>query len=349
MKEIDIVGVAKKIIASRKSLVIFLVIGAVLGIVIAISKPKTYTAEVLLAPEMSSGGLGLSENLADMASSFGIDISQGSKGIDAIYPEIYPDVVTSYDFVHQLFNVPVRLKTDNRTRTYYEHITKEAKIPFWDRPKLWITKMLKKKDIKTTGVDGKPDPFKMSNTDDEICKAISKSIDCMVDKKTSVILISVSDQDPLVAAIMTDTVQRRLQAYITNYRTKKARNDFDYYRKLYLEAKAKYTKAQRVYASYCDANQDVVLESFIAKRDELENEMQMAFNVMSQMATQMQGAQAKVQEKTPAYTMIESAKMPHKASSMSRAMIVLVTIFLALIADVLWVLIFKNYYDKKRK
>lgn len=40
-------------------------------------------------------------------------------------------------------------------------------------------------------------------------------------QKTSVISISVMDQDPMVAAILADTLQSRLQQYITEYRTKK--------------------------------------------------------------------------------------------------------------------------------
>lgn len=347
MKEIDIIGTVKKVFSCRKSLIISISVGAVLGVVIALSNPKVYTSEVLLAPEISSGGMGLSDNLAEMASSFGVDLSSGGKGMDAIYPEIYPEVLTSYDFVRTLFNVPVRLAKDDNTRTYYYHLTKEVKVPFWDYPKLWIAKMSEKPEDSAKGSKGKADPFKMSKTDDEICKAISGNIGCLVDKKTSVILISVTDQDPLVAAILADTLQQRLQNYITDYRTKKARNDYDYYHKLYLEAKVKYTKAQNIYATFCDANQDVVLEQYQAKRDELENNMQLAFNVMNQMATQMQTAQAKIQERTPAYTMIKSAKMPHKASSMSRAMIVLVTIFLAIMADFVWVLFIKDMFKKR--
>ena len=120
-----------------------------------------------------------------------------------------------------------------------------------------------------------------------------------------------------------------------------------YYTRLYNEARKSYLNAQKKYASFCDSNQDVVLESFQAKRDELENDMQLAFNLMSQMSTQAQTAKAKVQERTPAYTMIQSAKMPYKASSMSRAMIVLITLFVALMINAFWVLFLKDIVLKK--
>lgn len=349
MKEINILDLLRKASAKRKSLWVCLSCGTAIGIIVALAIPKIYKSEVLLAPEMASGGLGLSENLADMASSFGIDLGSTGKSMDALYPEIYPEILSSYDFISTLFNVKVRLKEDQSPRTYYHHMLKEQKIPFWEYPGVWLTEMTmsskERKDMK--GNDAK-DPFRTSKINMDVAKAIGGNISCLIDKKTSVILVSVEDQDPMVAAIIADTIQSRLQDYITKYRTKKARNDVAYYTKLYEEAKKAYKKAQYKYVSYCDADQDVVLESFQAKRDELENEMQLAFNLMNQMSTQVQTAKAKVQERTPAYTVISSPKMQYRAASMSRSKIVLIFIFLSFVANAFWVLFLKEAMLKKK-
>ena len=135
----------------------------------------------------------------------------------------------------------------------------------------------------------------------------------------------------MVACIMADTLQRRLQAYITDYRTQKTRIDLAYYKKLTDESKANYEKARREYAKFCDSNFDIELETFKSRRDQLENEMQMQYNVYSQMATQLQNAKAKVQENTPAFTMIQSPVMPYKASSRPRVFTVIIFIFLSFI------------------
>ncbi|NPD90775.1 chain-length determining protein [Xylanibacter muris] len=347
-REIDLISAATTVLKERKPLAISVAAGMVLGVIIALSTPRIYTSDVVLAPELSAGGLGLSGNLADMASSFGIDLGNTGKNMDAIYPEIYPEILTSNDFIQTLFTVPVRLKKDDTERTYFNHLAKDTRMAFWQYPKVWLAEMMKPKD--TVGKPGgKVDPFKISRTEDDMCKAISQSIGCAVDKKTSVITISVTDQDPLVAAIMADTLQKRLQNYITAYRTKKARIDFDYYAGLHSDAKAKYQKAQNAYASYCDANQDVQLEVYRARRDELENDMQTAFTLMNQMAVQMQSAKAKIQERTPAYTVIKSAKMPYKASGMSKMMIVIMTVFLAVMADAAWVLFMRDLLGKRKE
>lgn len=337
-REIDILAIAALVLKERKQLAISISIAAVVGVIVALNIPKYYKAEVILAPEMSSGGLGLSDNIADMAANFGIDIG-GKSSMDAIYPELYPNIFSSTDFILCMFDIPVRLKDDNEIRTYKYHITQEQKVPFWIYPKVWLTELIKSKD--TTGASLK-DPYKISKKDYEICDAIQKSILCTIDKKTSVITISVTDQDPLVATIIADTLQNRLQAYITAYRTNKARIDYKYYKKLTIEAKANYEKARQRYGSYADSNMDIILESYKAKVEDLENDMQLKFNTYTAMNTQLQAANAKVQERTPAFTIIQKPIMPYKAASTPRSIIVLFFILLGVVCDTLFVLYKKN-------
>ncbi len=345
IKEIDIIALVKKGLEQKKNFVISACIGAVLGVIIALATPKTYTSEVLLVPEISSGGLGLSENLASMASSFGIDLGSSGNGMDAFYPEIYPEVLASDDFIRSLFDANVRLKNDDTPRTYYKHLTQEQKVPFWQYPLIWISELLAKNESVGNG-QGFEDPFKVSKIDAGICNMIAKNISCLVDKKTSVILISVTDQDPLVAAIIVDTLQNRLQNYITTYRTKKASNDYKYYSELYENAQKENEKAQKLYAEFTDTHRDITLEKYRIKQDELENKLQFSITVMNQMATQMQASKAKIQERTPAYTLIKSAKMPHKASSMSRAMIVIMTMLFSVMAYACWLFFLKDIIKK---
>lgn len=64
-------------------------------------------------------------------------------------------------------------------------------------------------------------PLWLTKDEDAIAKTILHNIKCLVDKKTNVITITVTDQDPLVAALMADSVKSHLQVAITDYRTKK--------------------------------------------------------------------------------------------------------------------------------
>jgi uncharacterized protein involved in exopolysaccharide biosynthesis len=340
-REIDVVAVFKVLLKQWRYLARFAAVGAVVGVIVALCTPKSFTASVTLAPEMNSGGIGLSGNLADMASSFGIDIG-GKSSVDAIYPELYPDIFATTDFLLSLYDVPVRLKEDDTVRKYIDHFKKDLKIPFWNYPKIWIAQMLTPKEG-NNGKNGARDPFRLSKEDDQIIEGMRNSIICTVDKKTSVININVIDQDPLVAAIMADTLQRRLQLYITEYRTKKARNDYDFYKKLSQQLRHDYERSREIYTSYADANQGVQLQSLQVKIEELENNMQLKYDNYKNSLELMRQAHAKIQERTPAFVILERPLMPHKASSAPRALIVLLWIFLFVVVGAAKVM----YKEKK--
>ena len=129
-----------------------------------------------------------------------------------------------------------------------------------------------------------------------------------------------------------------VQRYITNYRTSKARVDLEYYKKLAAEAKHDYERARQLYGSYSDANTDVVLQSFRSKQDDLENDMQLKFNTYSVLSTQLQQAKAKVQERTPAFTLLKGANVPIKPAGPKRMLFVLGMLFLTFLGTIAYIL-----------
>ena len=318
--EIDVIGIIKKVLKEWRLLMRFIIVFAIIGVVVALNKPKVYTTTVILAPEYS-GGSALPEGLSSIASMVGVNIGGASKGgVDAIYPQIYPDVLTSSDFIIKLFDVKVQQEEDTTTKTYYRHLVEDVKIPFWNYPMIFISEMFKDEQVEKGNA---VNPFKLTKEQTNVLNTVRANVACTVDKNTSVISISVNDFDRNVSAIMADTIQKQLLEYITVYRTQKARNDMEYTEKLYKESKKDYVRAQQKYTSYADANEDLLLESFKAKRDELENEMQLCYNAYSMMQNQLQLARTKVQERTPAFTLLKGAMVPVKHSGPKRMLMVI--------------------------
>ncbi len=343
--EIDILGIIKKVLEEGRLLLSFILIFAVIGVIVALNKQKIYTTTVILAPEISGGG-SLPESLSSIASMVGVNLGNSGGGVDAIYPQIYPDVLTSSDFIINLFDVQVKQEKDSLYKTYYDHIINDAKIPFWAYPSIWISELLKDKDAEQDN-NTRINNFKLTKKQNDILNFIRSNISCIVDKNTNVISISVNDFDPVVSATMADTIQKQLQQYITMYRTKKARNDVEYAQKLYDEARQQYVKARQAYGSYADANEDLLLESYKTKRDDLENEMQLRYNIYNQIAQQLQLAKAKVQEQTPVFSIIQGATVPLKASSMPRSFLVIIYMFVGVLADAAWVLYLRDIVKSK--
>lgn len=323
--------------------VIVMVLTFVVAALLSLSVPNYYNCTVLLSPEMTSSKS--TSSLAAMASSFGINLpTSGGVGSEALFPTLYPELVNSSDFKVSLFPVPVTIEgkkkgEPSRTMSYYDYLKDEQKAPWWSKvlaaPSKLIGK-LRSKGEETEG-DGTLDPFRLTQEQAEIVKAINEKVACDVDKKTMVISISVTDQDPVICATMADSVKCRLQEFITDYRTTKARIDLEYNKKICAEAKERYDKARQAYAGYADANQNVILQSVRQRQAALENEMQLQYNAYMQAAAQLLQAEAKVQEETPAFTTLQSATVPVKKAGPSRSKICLAFVFLAFLAVTAWV------------
>ena len=311
----------------------------VVAAILALSIPNYYNCTVKLSPEMS--GSKSTSGLASLASSFGVNLGTAGAGTEALFPTLYPDLMNSVDFKTSLFHVPVTIEGDkeagekDRTMSYYDYLTKEQKSPWWSSAMKSIMSIFKSDSVQG---EGKLDPFRLTLEQANVVKAIDQKVVCDVDKKTMVITINVTDQNPVIAANMADTVKTRLQNFITDYRTSKARVDLEYNRKITAETKARYEKARQLYAEFMDANNDIILATVRQKQTDLENEMQLQYNAYQQVAAQLLAAEAKVQEETPAFTTLQSATVPVLKAGPKRAQMCLIFVFLAFLGTTAWIL-----------
>ena len=334
--DIDIVALLSAIRHDKLWMGITMGVAAVIGLAVAFGTPKEYKTAVMLAPETATSN-SLTSNISSLASMVGMDMDFG-KSNDAIYPELYPDLIQSTDFIVSLFPVIVETKDGSLETDYYDYLLNHTRKAWYKRPAMWLTALVEKLKGDDSGAptdDSKVNPFRLTKMQYNIAHSIGKSIDCTVDKKTSVITIAVTDQDPLISATMADSVRYRLQAFITEYRTQKARNDLAYMENLFAEAREQYVKARQQYAAFSDSNQDLLLQQFRTKQDDLENDMQLKYNAYTQIYEQLQLSKAKVQERTPAFTVVQSASVPIKHINKSKLSVLVMSLFLGAVLRVL--------------
>lgn len=219
LKQIDVLAIAKEMKKHKKQYLIALPVTFVLSCLLILCVPRYYTSTAKLAPEISSFS---SSSLGDIASSFGFDIGGNSANGDAIFPELYPELIESNDFMVGMFDVKVKSKDGSINTTYYDYLANHHKYPWWMTGIQTVRKWFAEPDT-TVVKSKKANPFLLTKQQDEIVKLMMDNIKCNVDKKNYVISISVEDQDPLICATLADTVQAKLQDFITDYRTKKRR------------------------------------------------------------------------------------------------------------------------------
>ena len=352
-QEIDLMELAMKLWAEKKMILKACGIAALVGLVVAFSIPKEYESTVTLAPELNKGR-SINGGMAALAGMAGINLG-GSSSPDALSPELYPDIVKSVPFSVEMFDVKVTDKDGELNTTLYEYLKEEQKQPWWGyitaapfKALGWVVSTIKGEDEEEGEGEGGVDSFRLTKDKSSIIKAMGNRIAVSVDKKTFVITITTTMQDPVIAATVTNEVKEKLQNYITEYRTNKARKDLEFTEKLYAENMETYHKAQQEYAQYMDRNQNVSLRSAQTQQERLRTEMELAFNVYNQTAQQLQMAKAKVQEDTPVFTVVEAATVPLRAAKPSKAMILIGFVFLAAVGAGGWVLFGREFVEQFR-
>ena len=347
--EIDLMDLLRKVIGIRKKIYKAAGIGLIIGIIVAISIPKQYTVEVTLSPEMGNNKGG---GLSGLAASFlGSGVSMGD-GTDALNASLSADIVSSTPFLLELSNmkVPVSGSEKISLSSYLD----EESSPWWSYvigfPGMVIggvkSLFIEDEDESIFLDKASQGTIELSKKESQKIESLKKKIVASVDKKTSMTSVTATFQDSKVAAVVADSVVKKLQEYIIDYRTSKSKEDCLYLEKLFKERQQEYYVAQKKYADYMDSHDNIILQSVRTEQERLQNDMSLAYQVYSQVASQLQVARAKVQEEKPVFAVVEPAVVPLKPSGTSKKVYVLAFIFLSVCIVIFWNLFGKDFLNK---
>lgn len=334
---IDFGRVFKTTWAKRKTLFIVWVVVFALSCLLILPIPRYYKATVVLAPEIGDAS---GEGLSSIASNFGINLNMGLNQ-DAIYPTLYPDLISSKEFLVSLFDIKVKTLDGEINCDLHTYLLKHQKDAFYNYPFTWAKRKMREwtASSQNSGIatDAKKiDPFLLSEQDSKLTLFLESIINCSVNKKTDVVTISVTCQDPLVAATLADSVCQKLQTSIINYRTSKAKNDVNYYTSITKKAKVAYDKSVIAYSSFCDRHRGAVLQSVLSEQTKLENEMSMCYSTYQAMETQLRMSKAKLQERTPAFTKLQGSSVPIKPAGPKRMLFIIAMLILSTGCTIVW-------------
>lgn len=342
----EILELIVKLWKNRTTIFKWCAVGIVLGLIVGFSIPKTYKTGVILAPEMQTK---TNSSISSIASMMGVNLNNS---VDAISHDMYPDVIHSTPFVTELLVLPVTFtrKDSVITTTFCDYMLNYQKQPWWGhiigapfKALGWLISLGKEKQE----LSNEPlDPTNLPKMERKVAKYLSKEIQLLIDKKTGKITISMELQDPQVVATVMTAVTENLKKYMSDYRTSKARQDVVNLTKIYEKRRAEYHAARQEYANYADANRNVVQLSAQAALGTLKQEMDLAYQVYSQVATQLEGARIQAEEAKPVFVVIEPVVTPNRRSAPSKAKLLVLYTFLAGCAAVAWITFGKDAYKK---
>ncbi|MBS2100773.1 GNVR domain-containing protein [Carboxylicivirga linearis] len=331
--EVDLSVLLKIIWQGRKTIYYSVATILFIGIMIAFLSPVMYSASATLLPsaERRSNGIGGLSALAGMA---GVNLGSMMGESNGIPAEIYPQVVRSYPFLNELINKKFSFEQFDEPISIYDYLLSDTiestsdlilkytlRLP-WTIKDAISSKEEGVKNNRNIGV------LLISKKEKELYEKVRGLIDIEVDKNTGLVLLSVEYEDPVVTAQLVQKGGELLQDYIIEYKTKQARESLSFVESGYEEKKEQYELLQKEIFNYRDRHRNLVSERINIEFQRLSDEYDLVSSIYNELAMQLEKAKIAVKEQTPAFSILEPAKVPVERSGPKRKIILVVSIFL---------------------
>lgn len=336
---IDLLALAKKIWAGRKTILIGALIGTLLGIATALLTTKQYTVSTVMVPQVA--GKSSAGGLSSLAALAGIDLGS-AMSTGEISPLIYPQIVSSTPFQLELMQSKFHFQEVSQPVSlfdYYTHYKKKSILSSIRKYTIGLPGVLKKaitgdkKDTLTIGAIDKS-MLRLNEEQVEIAKLLEKIIVLDVDAKQGYLTLTVTMDEPLVAAELAQKAQDILQREIIRFKVQKAQADLDFIQGRYDELKARAEGYQVGIAQKSDQYKNLVSSVPQVQSTRLQTQYGIASTVFTEVAKQLEQAKIQVKRDTPTFTIIQPVTVPYEPSGSGRMMKVVIFLFFGVVLGI---------------
>ena len=288
-------------------------VAVVVAIVIGISSPNRYAAEITIVDENTEMDISVGK---DPMSAWLPKDPSIDKGIND--PEIYSQIIEAPEFDKAIAktHIPTYGNID-----YYHYLLKNHKEAWWNKALHLIENLLGDE-----------------NEEEYIYGVINDNIKYKVSAKYQTVMLQVTDNDPEVAVVIVEAVHKYLHEQVVSYKQR-------FTDKLTLnalnqraETGRRYHEAFDQYASYADANQDAILAGQQTELDNLRKEVSDAFSRYNYACQQYYHFLARSQSAQQPFTVLKDVTTPVKPYSPNTIIWVLALLTIAFIITTWWVL-----------
>jgi len=324
--EIDLIALIQKIWKSRKSIALFTLIFLVIGILATLFASKEYTASTIMIPQTSDNKAG--GGLSGLAAMAGISLGGGS---DAVPLTTYTKIIESIPFKKKLIQTPLTFKDFPKNITYEEYMKKYTK------PSLLGRVMGIFKSSTPPAEPQMSDSLTItaiSNEERGILNSIDNNIKLDLNEKEGYITLSYIMPEAVPAAQMLQSAQKLLQETVTEFKLQKAKEEYDFVQKRCTEAEQDFKAKQYAVAQFQDRNRDLFSNLPQTRLQQLQAEYNLAANVYTELAKQLEAKRIKLKEDQPIFTIIEPVSVPNAPSKPKRMMIIAIWTFVGLVIGI---------------
>ena len=335
--EIDLIALAKTLWKNRKFIIITVAIFMVLGVAVALLTPKEYTASTTVVPQISNTSTKLG-GLSSLAAMAGFNLNDMTGGNTQLSPMVYPQILNSVPFQLELMNTPFRFPGQQDSMSIYTYYTEVKETGFMEGLKKYtiglpgvIIKAIKGEDSMTNG--NFPNNYiTLSKEQEKIRKMLSEKVNLDVNDKDGFLTLSASTIDADLAAQVTQKALHMLQRYITSYKIEKASAQLKFIEERYNDNKKEFEAAQAALAEFRDKNKNVTSALARTQEERLQSDYQLAFDVYSGLAQQLEQARIQVKEDTPVFSVLKPVTVPLEDNTNGATTLIIFTFLGAIIA-----------------
>ena len=340
---IDLIALLKQIYQGRKLIILSAFVAAILGVVVALTTPNTYTSVVTFIPQ-SGGDSKPSSSLSGLASLAGISLGGMGGGSD-IPPTLYPKIISSIPFRLDLLEQPVKV-SGNEVRLA-DYLTKNSGSSVFETFKNYTVGLPRRilnniPDFNTSNqlnFGQFTDIYEVTRSERILFSILKAKLVISLNIDEGFITIKFTDNNKFIAAQVAERAKELLQERIIAFKNQSARELLDFTTKQYQENKTSYEALQDSIAIFKDQNLNISSSLYQNRLDRLERELNIASSVVEQLASQVEQAKLQVNKDTPVFTIIEPVTVPFERSAPKRSLIVVIWTFLGVVLSIGFVLV----------
>ena len=326
-KELSVLDGLYVLVRYRWLILLLTGISLVVGVFIALTTPREYTANAVVVreshQEVASGGLSALRGL-------GLNLGESGPGLTI---EAYPNILTSREVQAAVIHTPLPAQSREMSMVDYQ-----ARYGKGGGLRSFLRGLLRR----NSGSEGgetivQQDSLAVSYTVDEqeTMQMLGNMIDVDADVETGLMTVAVTARDPVFAANLAGLLVEELRTRVQELLTEKAREDYEFILEQTEEAEAALTRARSVLARFDDSNRGLTSARLLAQREELRQDVTFASEVFGESQSQLKRAELEVQRASPVVTVLDRPVVPLLPSKPRRSLIVAIAFLLGLCGSVL--------------
>ena len=293
------------------------------GGIIGFLTPVTFTANNAFLPQSSEVG-SMGGNLGGLAALAGISLNSSSAGGE-IPPSLYFKILQSEPYSTKILNSKIWFDGNEMTiREYFQSIppskldiVKEYSLGLPSKIIGYLKSLILnifKRDSRNEIVNNPTfltgELKLISDLEYGFQSLVLEKISISYDKQDGLVSIKAVDSNPIVAAQLANIAQVVLQEWITDYKVKSTKSQFDFIDEQLKIKEEEFFNIQKQLSNYMDKNQNVISSKYLIDFERLQQEFDLANSIYSELKKQRETVMIQLSKRTPSFIVLDSTEVP---------------------------------------